>query len=49
MLEDYAIAETPIHAVSTQSSRNSAKVRAVIDFYEAIFRADPSVARSAMD
>ncbi|MGQ5524579.1 LysR family transcriptional regulator [Chitinimonas sp. PSY-7] len=43
LLEDYAIAETPIHAVFTQNSRNSAKIRAVIDFYEAVFREEPSV------
>ncbi|MDK2126402.1 LysR family transcriptional regulator [Parachitinimonas caeni] len=38
LLQDYAIADTPIHAVSTLNARQSAKIKAVIDFYEAALR-----------
>ena len=43
LLQDYRLRETPIHAVSLRSARRAAKVRAVIDFFEEVFRTDPLV------
>ena len=40
LLNDHVLAETPIFAVSLQSSRHVSRVRAVIDFYESVFQDD---------
>lgn len=40
LLPDYRLDEVPIHAVSLPSARHAARVRAVVDFFEAVFRQD---------
>jgi len=47
LLPEYTVSDTPIHAVTLRSSRHSAKVRAVADFFDGVLRQDLPITEDA--
>lgn len=49
LLESYVLNELPIYAVFLRSARQAARVRAVVDFYDGVFRHDPLIRHHTAD
>ncbi len=45
VLESFELVETPIHAITLQSTRNLARVRTVLDFFLETFNSDPEITK----
>ena len=45
VLESFELVETPIHAITLQSTRNLARVRTVLDFFLETFNRDPEITK----